>query len=68
MIQVLRRESGSFGDPRERAEILNGNHLDICRFRSANDQSYRSISYNILRFVGEEHTRVCPPICRLGHC
>ena len=34
--QVLRREAASFGDPREQAETLDANHLDACRFQSAN--------------------------------
>jgi hypothetical protein len=56
--QILRREASSFGDPRERAEVMDANHLEICKFESAEDPAYRALSFTILRFVGDEFNRV----------
>ncbi len=57
-IQLLRREASLFGDPRERAEVVEANHLDICKFYSVEDPSYKSLAFTITRFVGDEQNRV----------
>lgn len=39
--------SSSLDDPREHAETISANHMDMCRFSGASDPGYRKISAEI---------------------
>ncbi|CAK7210276.1 hypothetical protein SBRCBS47491_000722 [Sporothrix bragantina] len=57
--KTLRREAACLGDPRERCEAIDANHLDLGRcFRSADDPVYRSLSFWLLRFIHDEIHRL----------
>ena len=41
--QVVPDFSSSLADPREEAETLDANHMELCRFTDANDSNYRKV-------------------------
>lgn len=42
--KVVPNYSSIFGDPRERAESLQANHMDMCRFTGIEDPNYRKVA------------------------
>jgi protein SERAC1 len=42
--KVVSDTSSLLGDPRERAETIQANHMDMCRFTGAQDPNYRKIA------------------------
>lgn len=43
-MKIVPNFSSLLGDSRERAETLDANHMDMCRFRSDNEPNYRKVS------------------------
>jgi len=46
-LQIVPDHSSSLDDPREHAETISANHMDMCRFTSASDPGYQKISAEI---------------------
>ncbi|SPN99221.1 uncharacterized protein DNG_02258 [Cephalotrichum gorgonifer] len=54
----IRHAASSIGDARERAETFDASHLDICRFRSAQDPNYKALLSSLSYFIlNETHRR-----------
>ncbi|KEZ38880.1 hypothetical protein SAPIO_CDS10192 [Scedosporium apiospermum] len=54
----VRRASSAIGDPRESAETFQATHLDICKFRSSQDQNYKILLSSLSSFIlNETHKR-----------
>ncbi|KAF2762653.1 hypothetical protein EJ05DRAFT_447026, partial [Pseudovirgaria hyperparasitica] len=53
---VVPHSSSSFGDPRERAETLDLNHVEMCRFKGEDDPHYMTVS-STLKILYEQ---ACP--------
>ncbi|KAM7201995.1 nacht and ankyrin domain protein [Rhypophila sp. PSN 637] len=45
--KVVSHMSSTLDDPREHAETISANHMDICRFKNREDPGYRKISVEI---------------------
>jgi hypothetical protein len=45
--KVVPHDSSLIGDPREHAETLQANHMEMCRFSSANDPNYLKVAGEI---------------------
>lgn len=43
-MQVVPDFSSALGDPREHAEPLDANHMEMCRMTSQDDPNYRKVS------------------------
>ncbi|KAK4163895.1 hypothetical protein QBC43DRAFT_318890 [Cladorrhinum sp. PSN259] len=50
--KVVPDHSSLIGDYRERAETLQANHMDMCRFSGANDPNYRKVAGEIRSIYG----------------
>ncbi|PKS04937.1 hypothetical protein jhhlp_008303 [Lomentospora prolificans] len=50
----VRRASSAIGDPREKAETFQANHLDICKFRSSQDQNYKILLSSLSSYILNE--------------
>ncbi|KAF4448946.1 hypothetical protein F53441_7715 [Fusarium austroafricanum] len=48
--KVVPHESSLIGDPREQAETLQANHLQMCRFSRAQDPNYIKVAGELRRF------------------
>ncbi|KAB5536250.1 hypothetical protein GE09DRAFT_344644 [Coniochaeta sp. 2T2.1] len=51
---AVRRQASFFGNPRESAETIPANHLDMCQFSSAEDSGYRSLANTLARYIRVE--------------
>lgn len=45
--------SSSLDDPRERAQIINKNHVDMCRFSGTDDPGYRQVGGELKQLVND---------------
>lgn len=45
--RVVSHESSLIGDPREQAETLQANHIQMCRFKGVHDPNYRKVAGDI---------------------
>lgn len=45
--------SSSFDDARERAQHIDANHMDMCRFHSRHDTGYEQVVGEIKAIVGK---------------
>ncbi|KAB5542524.1 hypothetical protein GE09DRAFT_244782 [Coniochaeta sp. 2T2.1] len=51
---AVRRQASFIGNPRESAETIAANHLDMCQFSSAEDSGYRSLANTLARYIRVE--------------
>ncbi|OJJ65847.1 hypothetical protein ASPBRDRAFT_98662, partial [Aspergillus brasiliensis CBS 101740] len=69
-LQVVPHESSSLHDPREHAEVIDGNHSTMCKFSGADSQGYKSLSGEIKARVKMKKVGREPPFLNLqtdGH-
>lgn len=64
--KALRRAASTLEDNREVDEELVGDHVGMCRFGSASDSGFRSISSYISRLVHHQALRVRTPPYMFG--
>lgn len=50
-VQVVPDTSSTLDDPREHAETIPANHMNMCRFQSRSDRGYRSLAAEIRSFT-----------------
>ncbi|KAI1619596.1 hypothetical protein EDD37DRAFT_200318 [Exophiala viscosa] len=51
--KVVPKQSSSLGDPRERAETIEANHMNMCRFYGADDPRYNQLRGELKNLVEE---------------
>jgi protein SERAC1 len=54
---AVRREASFIGEPREQAESLDGDHLNICKFASADEKDYKAFIAALSIFIHDEVSR-----------
>ncbi|KAH8881365.1 hypothetical protein GQ53DRAFT_773323 [Thozetella sp. PMI_491] len=54
---VVRRQASFIGDHRENAETVSAKHVDICKFASSEDPTYRSLANTLVRYIRSEGSR-----------
>jgi hypothetical protein len=56
-VQVVPDASSSFDDPREDAEKIHADHMNMCKFTSALDPGYKKVGMELKRVVGDVERR-----------
>jgi hypothetical protein len=67
--QVVPDSSSTLDDPREHAETISANHMDMCRFSTNIDPGYRKVLgelQTMLRSISDQgECHVCPAFLNL---